>query len=84
VLLKDHIHDLQYVTIDRECPGHEHLIRDHILNLFRRRGVRVEPDRIPVGEVKPGSPADKLAWRVANGLVEPDLEVRLADILAEF
>jgi len=83
-LLRDHIIALTKITIDREYPGHENIIRDHILNLIRRQGVTVERDNFTVGKVKPGSAADKLAWRVSHHLVTPDRVLTLGDIIAEF
>ena len=84
LLLRDHIIALTKITIDREYPAHENIIRDHILNLFRCQGVTVERDKITVGKVKPGSAADKLAWRVSHHLVTPDRVLTLGDIIAEF
>jgi hypothetical protein len=46
LLLKDHLHLISVITIDREYVGHDALIKDYLLNRFRRAGYQIEADQI--------------------------------------
>ena len=84
LLLKEHISQLGKVIVDTELPGHEAKIKEHALNLFRRSGIPVDPEAIIFQRIGKKSPAHKLAWRVYNGLADPDQTLGVEDILAEF
>jgi hypothetical protein len=83
-LIREHITKLDYVTIDVELETHESRIKEHLLNLFRRRGVTVDPGKIGFGHVGKKSPAHQLAWRVYNRKAEPSRVLTADDVLAEF
>lgn len=44
ILLKDHVDNINLVKLDIEYTEHEATIREHVLNLFRRRKRVVNPD----------------------------------------
>ena len=84
LLLKEHISQLGKVIVDTELPGHEAKIKEHTLNLFRRSGTPADPEAIIFQRIGKKSPAHNLAWRVYNGLADPDQTLSVEDVLAEF
>lgn len=83
-LLKNKVGDLSRVTIDTELSGHEGTIKEHVINLLRRKKIEVDPSIFNFWQVGKKSPAHKLAWQVFNGLIEPDRKITTEEILAEF
>jgi hypothetical protein len=83
-LLRDHIEELEQVTIDIEFPGREPQIKEHLINLLRRRGHQVEARQIGFRAVGKQSPAHKLALATFRGDREPDRIVREEELLGEF
>ena len=84
LLLRDRIAHLSQIVIDPELVGHETTIKEHVLNLFRQKGLKVDPQMMYVWRVGKKSPAHSLAWRVFNGLLEPNRKITTKEILAEF
>ena len=90
-LLKDHINQLQSVLIDSEYQGHEVLIKEHLLNLFHKHKITVEPTSIHILKLNKLSPAHKLAISVfremyydeIGGFLKLSLEISTERILAE-
>lgn len=86
LLLRNHIHDLEQITIDIEYPGHDATIKENLLALLLRRGFsinahRIRFDQIHQGKKHPGA-HDRVyyTWR---GTVAPDKVIRLGELLAE-
>jgi hypothetical protein len=84
LLLRDRMAMLDRVIIDTEYTGYEAVIKNRILSLCRRQGMKVFADQIVFQQVGKKSPAHKAAIAVFRAEVEPDKEVRAADVLAEF
>jgi hypothetical protein len=84
LLLKEHIDKLNTVVIDTEFVGHEATIKDHILNLFRRRDVVVSTDTFVFHQIGKKSPAHELAIKVFRGEAAAGKEITVAEVLAEF
>ncbi|GAB4462602.1 MAG: hypothetical protein Kow00120_29380 [Anaerolineae bacterium] len=84
LLLREHAGKLDRVIIDTEYPGHEAIIKGHVLNLFQRSGVRVDPMIFSFQQVGKKSPAHALGARVFRGKAAPDRRLTAAEVLAEF
>ncbi len=72
------------VIIDGEYTGKEAQIKQHLLHLFRNRGYTVASHQITFGYIGKKSPAHEAAIETLRGNVNPNLIVRLEDILAYF
>ena len=83
LLLYDHLERLALVTVDPEYPGHERDIKDWVLTLCRRRGLKVFADQVTFRRVGKKSPAHYLAYGVFKGRRKPDRMITTQDILAE-
>ena len=83
LLLKEHIHHIDLVEIDQEYVGHEHLINQHVRNLFARAGVRVYQDKFRFVLVGKKSPAHKVAIETFRGRRQPDKVIFLEEMLVE-
>lgn len=83
-LLKERIKKITLAVIDEEFTGHEPLIKDRIMTLCRSQGIVVYKDQIAFKQVTKKSPSHKLAWRVYNSLIKPDLTLTAEDVLREF
>jgi hypothetical protein len=83
LLLKDHVGQLERVTIDVEYRGYESMIKDHVSNLFKRRGQEFGEDVVAFNHIGKKSPAHDLAISVFRGVVPPDREITAEDILPE-
>lgn len=84
LLLKGHIQTLALVMIDVEYPGHEAMIKQHLLNLLWRAKITVPAARIRFRHIGKHSGAHERAKAVFVGAAEPDKTVELEEILAEF
>jgi hypothetical protein len=84
LLFKERINQLEQVVIDTEFTGHEGTIKDHVLNLLRRKGLHVESDTFMFMEIGKKSSAHDLALKVYQGKIAPDHEITVEEILAEF
>lgn len=84
LLLKRDINSLEQIVIDFEYPGHEAKIKEHLINLFRRAGVRVQPARIQFDFVRKKSNAHKLAIEAFKGRAKPHQVIHVEQILKEF
>ena len=84
LLLKREFRALEQIIIDFEYPGHEAKIKEHLINLFQRAGVRLRPSKIQFGYVGKRSNAHKLAIETFNGNSKPNQVVQLEQILQEF
>lgn len=86
LLLKADIEDIDQVIIDIEYRGKNNVIREHVLNLFRRVGKKVKADQIKFdlihrGRKKP--PAHDRAYYTYAGEVSPDRVVTVEEMLRE-
>lgn len=70
--------------IDFEYPGHESKIKEHMINLFQRAGIKVHPAKIQFDFVRKKSNTHKLALETFKGKVEPHRVIHVDDILGEF
>lgn len=84
LLLKDHIHKLNRIIVDVEYDGHSATIKEHVLNLFRRRRMMLDPEMLHFRRIGKKSPAHDLALKVFNYKVSPSQKVTAEEILAEF
>jgi hypothetical protein len=71
-------------VIDIEYPGHESKIKEHLINLLQRAGIKVPPAKIQFDFVRKKSNAHKLAIETFNGKVKPHLVIHVEDVLGEF
>jgi hypothetical protein len=84
LLLKSHISHLTQVVIDTELPGHEGTIKDHLLNLCWRSGLKITAEVISFRQIGKKSPAHDAAIQVFRGKVQPNQKVSVKDLLDEF
>lgn len=84
LLLKRDIKSLDQIIVDFEYPGHEAKIKEHLINLFQRAGVKVHPAKIQFDYVRKKSNSHKLAIETFKGKAEPHQVIRLEQILREF
>ena len=82
-LLKNHINHVTAVTIDREYMGHDHRIKDSLLNRFRRAGYQVSPHKIQFGHIGKQSSAHVVAIETYRKKRKPDYTVTEEEMLAE-
>jgi len=84
LLLRDHLEGLALAIIDPEYPGFEPVIKNRILTLCLRQGVKVYKDHLTFQLVGKKSPAHDLAIKVFKGKALPDQEISAEEVLAEF
>ncbi len=84
VLLKNRVADVDQVRIDVEYTGYEAAIKEHLLNLLRRRNISASAKKITVSRLMPGDAAASLARKVLQGKQKPDGWMTAKDILDEF
>jgi hypothetical protein len=84
LLLKNQLRSLTQITIDAEYPGHELKIKEHLINLFRRAGIKVAPECIQFGNVGKKSNAHIVALATFKGDQLPSKTVNTDEIMKEF
>lgn len=82
LLLKDHFHKLDSVTIDSEYQGYESVIKQRILNLYRKNGKSISKNKIKFGRLEKTSPARMMASTVYKSDSVPDLRISADEILS--
>lgn len=82
-LLKDHIRKLDLVVIDSEYQGYESVMKDTILRLLRKNGVKIDKMKLNFVSLARSSPARIMASRVYKGLAEPDLSITAEEVLSK-
>jgi hypothetical protein len=82
LLIKDHLTVLERVVIDLEYLGYEASIRQHILNLCRRRDLPTDV-RLTFQQIGKKSPAHELAIQVYRGKVTARKTVTALEVLSE-
>ncbi len=80
-LLKDHLSQLELITIDIEYMGSEQDIKLMLLNLIRQTHLDYPADNIIFGHVSKGSPAHKKALAVYRGNARADKTLTLEELL---
>lgn len=83
LLFEDRSQEIGYIVIDPEYEGHDAIIKDRVMNHFRRLGIVIRRDQIDFRRVGKRSPAHDLAIRVFRGKSAPDREISARDVLAE-
>lgn len=83
-LLKPHIQQINFVLIDMEYPGLEAVIKQRLYNLFRRAGIRLNPNQIAFGFIGKKSAAHRIALATFQRKQLPDLILAVEDVLSEF
>lgn len=81
LLIREHIEDLYLVSIDPEYQGHEKTIKDQILTLCRKHGLRVDKDQIAFKYVGKKSPAHDLAISVFRGDTQPNEDILAKQVI---
>lgn len=76
-LIKDE--KIDSVMIDKEYPGHEPVIKDVLLRVFKLANSKI-PD-ISFGEIKKKSPAHKVALEVFRGKRDADIIVGAKQVI---
>lgn len=84
LLLRRNSQALEQIIIDMEYPGHEAKIKEHLINLFQRTGIKLNPAKIQFDFVRKKSNAHKLAIETFKGKVAPHQVIQLGQILREF
>jgi hypothetical protein len=77
LLLKEDIEEIDRAIIDIEYRGKENRIKEHLVNLLRRAGKRVEASQIQFDWITKESPAHRTAINTFRGQREPDHVVSL-------
>lgn len=80
MLLKEHIHKLDYVTIDPEYPGYEGLVKEKILSLFRVSGKNISKEKIRFVRLDKKSPARNMASKIFKKQADPDIMISASNI----
>jgi len=81
LLVKDEVREVTEVVIDPEYPGHEHIIKNILLQIMRRHHRFVGRERIHFRSIGKHHAAHKLAIEVFRGRRQPDLIVAFHDVL---
>ncbi len=84
LLLKDHIQSLYPAYIDNEFLGREKEIKRYLLNLFQRRGYKVDTNQIQFTHIGKHSEAHILAIETFRGKRKPNKVITAEEILNEF
>ncbi len=81
-LIREYVGEFQQITIDLEYKGHEASIKEHVLNLCYRYGLKARCEIVfsPVGKK---SPAHEKAIMVYRGKVKADQVITAREILRE-
>ncbi len=72
------------LLIDMEYPGLEAVIKQRLYNLFRRAGIRLNPNQIAFGFIGKKSAAHRIALATFQRKQLPDLILAVEDVLSEF
>lgn len=83
LLLKDDIEDIDRATIDIEYRGYEAQIKEHLVNLLRRAGKKVQPYQIHFDRITKQSPAHKVAIQTFRGQRRADHTVTHEEFMRE-
>lgn len=83
-LLREHITNLQQITIDTEYTGKNTLIKERLVSYLLRGHYQVEPSQISFGHVGKRSPAHLLGISVFRKERKADLTLTLEQVLSEF
>lgn len=83
-LLREQIKKLERIVIDLEYPGHEAKIKQHILNLFRRRGITNIANKIEFALIGKKSNAHICGLQVYNGLRKAEKIITYDEMIDEF
>jgi hypothetical protein len=67
LLLEDHLAEIDLLTIDREFPGWEPVIKGFLLDHIRSRYGWFPTEAIAFGEIGKASRAHLVAWRTYRG-----------------
>jgi uncharacterized membrane-anchored protein YjiN (DUF445 family) len=84
LLLKDDITRINRLIVDVEYRRKDAIIREHLLNLFRRAGKKVDADQIQFARITKKSPAHRAAIQVLRGQKKPEHTVTIEELLKEF
>jgi len=84
LLLRKDALKLNQITIDIEYPGHESKIKEHLINLFLRTGIRISPAKIHFDLIGKKANVHTLALGAFKGRSKPNKTIRLDEILREF
>lgn len=84
LLLKDHIPNLDGITIDTEYPGQEAKVKGYLLNLLWRSKIAVAADKIQFRHIGKGSLAHDKAYQTYRGAMTPDRTIAVEELLREF
>jgi len=84
LLLRRNTHALEQVIIDIEYPGHEAKIKEHLINLLQRAGIKLHRAKVQFGYVGKKSGAHQLAIGIFKNNSKPNQVIQLEQILREF
>ena len=68
------------ILLDNEYKGHEHFIRQHIMQYVQLLGI-TQSIPLHIGTIRQGSAADLLAGKVGAGVMAPNYTVKIAEVL---
>lgn len=72
-LFQNHIERLATIIIDTEFEGNEPQIKEHLLNLLKRNGYKIDPEQIGFGHIGKHSPAHHRALATLRKQEKPRL-----------
>ncbi|MDP3244148.1 MAG: hypothetical protein Q8M83_00635 [bacterium] len=81
LLIKRNLAEIGTITIDKEYPGWEHLIKDYLLREIRRTKYAFESHQVVFMEVGKHSRAHKIAYNVACKGAPADITVTATEVL---
>ena len=81
LLIRKYISKLDLIIIDREYPGKENQIKDHICALFVKNGIKVDRKIIQFKEIGKSAKAHNLVWETFRNR-KSGIKVNARDILS--
>jgi len=84
LLLRRSTQALEQIIIDIEYPGHEAKIKEHLINLFQRAGIKLHRAKVQFGYIGKKSGAHQLAIEIFKSKSKPNQIIQLEQVLREF
>lgn len=84
LLLKDHFKKLPLVIIDIEYEGQTARIKEHLINLLKRKDIPAVQNQVTFRRIGKKSLAHSIAYQVHRGTQSPDRRIKLGELLREF
>jgi len=84
LLLKNYIRKTNQVVVDNEYVGYGAVIKNRVLTLCRKAGIKTSGDKIDFKRIGKNSPAHNLALATFRGVSKPTKKVLTKEVLKFF